>query len=52
MKRVIIRIIFEEVTLKEVAKLEVQLEKLLKDYGRPSIEITAVSTPESPLPPE
>lgn len=43
-KRVIIRVIFESLSLKDAAELEEKIEKLLKDSGPYDIEITSLST--------
>ena len=49
-KRVLIRIVFEELTLANVAELEEKLEKLLEEYGRHETEITAITSSPPPIP--
>ena len=49
-KRVIIRIIFEGLTLKEAAEIEEKLEEILEEYGAYSIEINSISSSLLPSP--
>lgn len=49
-KRVLIRIVFEGLTLKEAAEIEEKLEELLEEYGAYEIEITSISSTLLPPP--
>jgi len=50
-KRVLIRIIFEKLTLTSAAELEEKLEEVLEEYGPHSVEITALTPPGLPTRP-
>jgi len=50
-KRVLIRIVFEKLTLVLAAELEEKLEEVLEEYGAHSMEITALSPPIPPARP-
>jgi len=47
-KRVLIRIIFEKLTLLSAAELEEKLEEVLGEYGPHQVEITALTSPVPP----
>jgi len=51
-KRTFIRITFPSITLSEVAELEEKIEPILEKYGEHEIEITSISVPPPPVPPE
>lgn len=48
-KRVIIRVIFATLSLKEAAEIEEKLEEILEEYGPHDIEVTAHTTPIPPV---
>jgi len=48
-KRVLIRIIFEKLTLVSAAELEEKLEEVLAEYGPHQVEITALTSPVPPV---
>ena len=50
-KRVLIRIIFEKLTLVQAAELEEKLQEVLDEYGPHSIEVTALTPPIPPMRP-
>lgn len=50
-KRVLIRIIFEKLTLASAAELEEKIEEVLEEYGPHSVEITALTPPVMPIRP-
>jgi len=47
-KRIIFRIVFDGITLKDAAELEVKLEEVLEEYGEHRLEISAISPPVRP----
>ena len=47
-KRVLIRIIFEKLTLVSTAELEEKFEEVLAEYGPHQVEITALTPPVMP----
>ena len=47
-KRVVVRIVFTALSLKEAAEFEEKLEKLLEKYGPHEVEVTALSSSVGP----
>ena len=47
-KRIIIRIIFEGMSLKDAAEVESKIEEVLEEYGEHRLEISAIPSPARP----
>ncbi len=47
-KRVVVRIIFTALSLKEAAEFEEKLEEILEEYGPHEVEVTSLSSTMSP----